>query len=74
MEKNELQQKITNYENWILNHKKDIETKYKQIEGIEVQRQKLNDELLEIQRGMGSIYAAIADKEEILEELKSKLK
>jgi hypothetical protein len=70
MENKTTQEQIEWYETMISLHKKEIETRQNDIEEIELERQKLNDKVLETQRSMAPHYVEIAKIEELIELLK----
>jgi hypothetical protein len=70
MEKKTLQKLIEWNEIMVSLHRKEIENRYKDIQEIEIERQKLNDKVLDIQRSMAPYYVEISKLEGVLEELK----
>jgi hypothetical protein len=72
MENKTTEPQIEWYETMVSLHRKEIETRQNDIEEIELERQKLNDKVLETQRSMSPHYVEIAKIEELIELLKNK--
>jgi hypothetical protein len=72
MEIETIEKQIELYESIILLNRKEIKIRQNIIEDIELERQKLNDKVLETQRNMALHYVKIAEIEQLIELVKQK--
>jgi hypothetical protein len=67
MESKTQEEQIEWYKTMISLHRKEIETRYNEIEEIELERQRLNEKVLDIQTSMSPHYVEITKIEELIE-------